>query len=149
MGHSLTIRGAAGIVSTALALGIGAPDASAKQLHRASAQPAASARTSSAPAASSQSGMTGWRYSPSRPFNPDPCSPFSATLEICAGASYVMPSASNPPSARPTPTRVVTHGSDVDWGDATIGAATLVLVAIGIGGVRSATNSRTRHAATS
>jgi hypothetical protein len=149
MSHSLAIRGAAGIVSTALALGIGAPAASAKPVHRASAEPAASAGTSSAPAPSGQGGLTGWRYSPTSPFNPDPCSPFSRTLTICADASYPMPNASNAPRPRATPARVVTHSSDFDWGDAAIGAATLVLVAIGIGGARIATNNRTRHAAIS
>jgi hypothetical protein len=74
MSHALAIRGAVGIVSTALALGIGAPAASAKPLHRASAEPAASAYMSSAPAPISQRDVTGWRYSPLSLFDPDPCS---------------------------------------------------------------------------
>jgi hypothetical protein len=150
MGHTFAIRGAAGVVSTALALSIGAPAASAGPPDRTSSAPAAAARTSSGPAASGQSGVSDRGYSPISPFSPDPCSPFSWTLKICAdGASYSVPNASNTPSPRPTPARVVTHSSDFDWSEAAIGAATLVLLAIGIGGIRTATNKRTRHAATS
>jgi hypothetical protein len=153
MSRAFAIRGAAGIVSTALALGAAAPAASAEPVHRTWAGRAAAARTSSVGSATSHSGLRGVGYSPTSQATADPCNPFALTLEICAagpaGVGYGVPSASSTPSARPTPARVVTHSSGFDWGYGAIGAATLVLVGIGVGGVRAATNNRTRHTATS
>jgi hypothetical protein len=49
-------------------------------------------------------------------------------------------------STAPTVVRVVAHSADFHWGDAGIGAgASLVLVGVGLAGMRAATNSRKRH----
>jgi hypothetical protein len=135
MSRRFPIRSVAAIVATALALGTAAPAASANPAHRASTGRSAAAQTASF----------------------QPCSPFALTLEICAvgpgGVSYGVPSAPSTPSAQPvaqpTPVRVVAHDSGFDWGYGAIGAAALLLVGIGVGGVRLAANNRARHAATS
>jgi hypothetical protein len=148
MGHNFAIRAAAGAVSTALLLGIGATAATASPRHRAPSAPVAATRVSSAAPAGSQRGLPDPGSSPVSLYSQDPCSPFSLTLRICAdGLTYDASHASDPPSARPTP-RLGARGTS-DWADAAIGAALLVLVAIGIGGIRTATNHRTRHPATS
>jgi hypothetical protein len=141
MSPTFPIRSIAAIVSTALALGTAAPAASANRAHRALAARAATSNTAS------------WQ----------PCSPFVPTLQICAigpgGVAYgaggpsapIAPTAqpTGQPPAQPTPVRVVAHDGGFDWGYGAIGVATLVLVGIGVGGVRVATNNRARHAATS
>jgi hypothetical protein len=78
------------------------------------------------------------------------CSPFALTLEICAigpgGVNYGAPSASSTPNAQPVPVPAVTGSTGSTWGYVAIGAATLLLVAIGVGGLRVATNNRARPA---
>jgi hypothetical protein len=151
MTRALATRRAVGIVSTALVLGIAAPAASARGLDRPSTGPAATAATSSYLPATNRVGLGDLGYSPTSRATPDICDPFSPALEICAaGGGYGVSNASNTPSARPSRTAAVNHSRGFDWGDAAIGAAaTMVLVGIGLGGVRAATNNRSRHAAAS
>lgn len=137
MSRAFVNRSAAAIISTALALSISAPAAAA-------------AGTSRVPPTTGHSGFSDLGYLPTSRATPE-CNPFYPPLQICAAAfSYDVPNASNAPSARPTAVPVVTHSSGFDWGDAAIGAAaTMVLVGVGLGGIRAATGNHHRHAATS
>jgi hypothetical protein len=131
MSRTFATRGAAWIVSTAIALSVAAPAADA-------------AGTSNVPPTTGHSGFSylGATHG---------CNPFYPPLRICATAlSYDVSNASNTPNALPIAVPVVTHSSGFDWGDAAIGAAaTIVLVGVGLGGIRAATNSHDRHAAAS
>jgi hypothetical protein len=134
MSRTFATRGAAWIVSTAIALSVAAPAA-------------AEAGTSRVPPTTGHSGFSDVGYLPTT----RDCNPFYPPLQICAAAfSYDVSNASNTPSATPTAVPVVTHSSSFDWGDATIGAAAaVVLVGAGLGGFRAATGHHHRHAATS
>jgi hypothetical protein len=134
MSRTFATRGAAWIVSTAIALSVAAPAAAA-------------AGTSRVPPTT---GHSGFSYLGALATTPG-CNPFYPPLRICATPfSSDVSNASNTPSALPTAAPVVTHSSGFDWGDAAIGAAaTMVLVGVGLGGIRAATSSHHRHTATS
>lgn len=137
MSRAFVNRSAAAIISTALALSISAPAAAA-------------AGTLSVPPTTGHSGFSDLGYLLTSRGTPG-CNPFYPPLQICAAAfSYDVSNASNTPSAPPTAVPLVTHTSGFDWGDAAIGAAaTMVLVGVGLGGIRAATGNHHRHAATS
>jgi hypothetical protein len=132
MTRTFANRSAVGIISAALALGIAAPAGAATARDRATARPVAPARNSPGPATLIR------------------CTPFTFRLVICAEpGDYGVPQAPKTANVSPTPTRIATHSNGFDWSNAGFGAAALVLIGIGVGGIRAATSSRARHAATS